>query len=209
VDCLLIGHSSWASKLEGYPVDFQPITIGNSVALAWRVTVLPGTKIGDGAVIGANSLVKETIPPRCLAVGFPARVMAKAPYFPRTLQPAEQAGFLREIIAEMITYLRGFGLACGDDGAVIEVRQRTRRWFFTTETAWRFAVRYEPGPVPQGVDAFVSLPPVTPAERAALGASGAMWIDLAAKERSDHGNDVGEEIAQYLKRYGIRLFRVK
>ena len=94
VDCLLIGHSSWLSKFEGYPVDFQPIVIGNSVALAWRVTVLPGTNIGEGAVIGANSLVKETIPPRCLAVGFPARVIAKAPYFPRKVQGGREGRLL-------------------------------------------------------------------------------------------------------------------
>ena len=115
-DCLIFGHSSWLSTFEGYPVDFRPIEIGSSVSLSWRVFVLAGAKIGDGAVIGANSLVNHTIPPRCLAVGFPARVVAKAPYFPRTVAESEKPGMLRDILSEMVTYLRGFGLACDDQG---------------------------------------------------------------------------------------------
>src|SRR5678816_1566780 len=64
-DCLVFGHTSWLSRLEGYPVEFDSIEIGNSVSISWRVFILPGTQIGDGAVIGANSLVRGTIPPRC------------------------------------------------------------------------------------------------------------------------------------------------
>ena len=145
VDCLLIGHSSWGSRFEGYPVEFQPITIGNSVALAWRVTVLPGTKIGDGAVIGSNSLVKETIPPRCLAVGFPARVVAKAPYFPRSLSSAEKAEVLRGIVQEMAGYLQGFGFACELQPNHLQVEQRERRWLTVRVRSWRCQIRYEAG----------------------------------------------------------------
>ena len=88
--CLLFGHTSWLSQFEGYPVEFDTIEIGNSVSLAWRVFILPGTKIGDGAVIGANSLVHRTIPPKCLAVGFPARVVSKYPDFPREIADEEK-----------------------------------------------------------------------------------------------------------------------
>ena len=62
-DCLMFGHSSWLSTFEGYDVEFNDIVIGNSVSLAWRVFVLPGTRIGDGSVIGANSLVHQNHPP--------------------------------------------------------------------------------------------------------------------------------------------------
>ena len=81
-DSLIFGHTSWLSRFEGYPVDFQPIEIGNSVSIAWRVFVGAGAKIGDGAVVGANSFVNHAIPPRCLATGSPARVVARSPYFP-------------------------------------------------------------------------------------------------------------------------------
>ena len=55
----------------------QPIEIGNDVWLATRVTVCGGAKIGDGAVIGAGSVVLGEIPPYTFAAGVPAKVIRK------------------------------------------------------------------------------------------------------------------------------------
>jgi len=56
----------------------QPIEIGDDVWLAIRVTVMPGSKIGAGAVISAGSVVDGEIPPGVLAAGVPARVLRPA-----------------------------------------------------------------------------------------------------------------------------------
>jgi FkbH-like protein len=53
----------------------QPIEIGDGAWLAVRVTVLPGAKIGAGAVITAGSVVSGEIPPNVVAAGIPARVV--------------------------------------------------------------------------------------------------------------------------------------
>jgi hypothetical protein len=65
------------------------------------------------------------------------------------------------------------------------------------------------GPGPDDADVLLSLPAVAPAARASMQKAGRMWIDLEHKERSDPGNDLGEEVTQYLKRYGVRLIRVR
>lgn len=52
-----------------------PITIGDNVWIGMNVIILKGVTIGDGAIIGAGSVVTRDIPPRCLAVGNPARVI--------------------------------------------------------------------------------------------------------------------------------------
>lgn len=52
-----------------------PITIQDDAWLGARVIVLRGSHIGQGAVIGANSVVTGVIPPRTVAVGSPARVV--------------------------------------------------------------------------------------------------------------------------------------
>ena len=210
-DCLLFGHSSWLSKFEGYPVEFDSIEIGKSVSLAWRVFVLPGAKICDGAVIGANSLVRGEIPPRCLAVGFPARVVSKAPEFPRPVDDREKAKIFREIVTEMLAYFRDHGFVCVEEASSVSVQAPVRKGWLRRIRHWRFAVMCEktnPLP-PDHLDVVLSLRAIATADRASLVRAGTMWIDIENKERSDFGNDLGEEIVQYLKRYGVRLLRVK
>ena len=50
----------------------SPVRIGPDVWIGTKSTVLRGSAIGRGTVIGANSLVKGTIPSFCVAVGVPA-----------------------------------------------------------------------------------------------------------------------------------------
>lgn len=52
-----------------------PVEIGNNVWLGSRVMILKGVTIGDNSVVGAMSMVNRSIPPNCLAAGFPARVV--------------------------------------------------------------------------------------------------------------------------------------
>ena len=52
-----------------------PIEIGKNVWIAWGATVLKGVKIGDGAVIGAGSVVTKDIKPYAIAAGVPARII--------------------------------------------------------------------------------------------------------------------------------------
>jgi len=53
----------------------RPVEIGDGAWLAARVTVLPGARIGAGAVIAAGSIVAGDIPAGALAGGIPARVL--------------------------------------------------------------------------------------------------------------------------------------
>jgi len=57
----------------------EQIQIGHDAWLASRVTVLPGTKIGPGAVITAGSIVSGEIPADVIAGGNPARVLRRLP----------------------------------------------------------------------------------------------------------------------------------
>ena len=136
---LIFGHSSFHNEFEGYPVEFAPIEIGNRVGLAWRVFVLPGTKIGDGTMVGANSVVSGTIPPGSMAVGYPARIVGKAPVFPREVSDDEKVVMFRRIVAEMTHFFVGSGLECEKDGEGYEIRKPNSRWW-RARKSWRLQV---------------------------------------------------------------------
>jgi acetyltransferase-like isoleucine patch superfamily enzyme/acyl carrier protein len=53
----------------------EPVEIGDGAWLGENVLVLPGVRIGRGAVISANSVVNQDIPDHCVAAGSPARVV--------------------------------------------------------------------------------------------------------------------------------------
>jgi FkbH-like protein len=69
----------------------KPIRVGKNVWIAGRVTVLPGTTIGDGSVITAGSFVSGDIPPGVVAGGNPARVLRKIDPSEPTDAPAPPA----------------------------------------------------------------------------------------------------------------------
>lgn len=70
-----ITHALLAEQRNRGIMAARPVEIGDNVWLAAGVTVLPGARIGEGAVIGAGSVVSGTIPPRVLAAGIPCRVI--------------------------------------------------------------------------------------------------------------------------------------
>lgn len=51
--------------------------VGNDVWIGQNVTLLPGVHIGDGTIIGANSVVAKDVPPYCIVAGNPSRVIRK------------------------------------------------------------------------------------------------------------------------------------
>ena len=55
------------------------IHIGKGCMIGMRSMIMPGVTIGDGAIVGANSLVTKSIPPYTIATGMPARVVKEVP----------------------------------------------------------------------------------------------------------------------------------
>ena len=51
--------------------------IGNDVWIGQNAVILPGVQIGDGAIIGANSVVGSDVAPYTIIIGNPAKVLRK------------------------------------------------------------------------------------------------------------------------------------
>lgn len=78
IECLIIAQNHNYDKGDAIPYDdtyiYKDIEIGDFVWLGSRVMILPGTKIGEGAIIQGGSVVHGEIPPYAIAGGNPAKV---------------------------------------------------------------------------------------------------------------------------------------
>ena len=50
-----------------------PVVIGDNVWIGEKASILPGVRIGDGAIIGAGAVVTKDVPAGYMALGVPAR----------------------------------------------------------------------------------------------------------------------------------------
>ena len=51
------------------------VSIGKNVWIGDKATILPGVTIGDGVIVGANSVVTKDIPHYKIAIGCPAKII--------------------------------------------------------------------------------------------------------------------------------------
>jgi len=74
VSLLTVDHQIGPEEMRSGLTQCGPIEIGDGAWLASRVVVLPGVRIGAGAIVAAGSVVTKDVPPNTLVVGVPARV---------------------------------------------------------------------------------------------------------------------------------------
>lgn len=79
VQLLTQNHNYDSDDLMYIPYDERnidkPIIIGKYVWIGARATILPGVSIGDGAVVGACSVVTKSIPSYAIVGGNPASII--------------------------------------------------------------------------------------------------------------------------------------
>lgn len=74
----IMGHG-WeksAPKMADLPLKGDTV-IGNDVWVGQNVTFLPGVHVGDGAIIGADSVVSKDVPPYHIVGGNPIKIIRK------------------------------------------------------------------------------------------------------------------------------------
>lgn len=65
------GHKDWSQ------VDVRPVRIHDKVWIGFGATILKGVVVGEGAVIGAGSMVTRDVPAYCVVAGNPARIIKR------------------------------------------------------------------------------------------------------------------------------------
>ncbi len=67
---------SWAHAMEGKTYPSKGNTeIGNDVWIGHKVTIMPGVKVGDGAILATRSVITKDVPAYAIVGGNPAEVI--------------------------------------------------------------------------------------------------------------------------------------
>lgn len=56
-------------------LETKPVEIGDHVFIGCNSIILKGTKLGEGCIVGAGSVVHGIFPPHCVLAGNPARII--------------------------------------------------------------------------------------------------------------------------------------
>ncbi len=78
------------AKMPPDPKDIRPVRICKGAWIGNGTHIMKGVTIGEGAIIGANSVVMTDIPPYCLALGNPAEVFIKNFGLPASAKKAKK-----------------------------------------------------------------------------------------------------------------------
>lgn len=72
-------EESWRREVRGDTV------VGNDVWIGFEAVIMPGVKIGDGAIVGGKAVVTHDVPPYAVVAGNPAEVV-KMRFDPATVR---------------------------------------------------------------------------------------------------------------------------
>jgi acetyltransferase-like isoleucine patch superfamily enzyme len=205
--CTIFTHGSWQNQLDGYPVHFAPVNIGSNVWIPWEVFIMPGVDIGDGATIGAGSLVTKSIPAGALAIGSPAKVVRTSEEYPISPNHARQKEMLSQMIREICEYFEHAGLKVDrsvqsdkEEITVIDLKDKAYSMLVNYDRLINnFEIRDN--------NIALSLTEIDAGARQTMVNQNMLWLDLYRKERGGKSNPLGEEVVEFLKRFGIRFAR--
>ena len=113
------GYHAGHPVRDGHAAAFAGVEVASGAWLGFRVTLLPGVRVGEGTIVAATATVTRDLPAGVLAAGVPATVR-------RHLEPAAMSGQQRR---EAITALAGSWLQrLRFKGLGVEPDPRSARW---------------------------------------------------------------------------------
>jgi acetyltransferase-like isoleucine patch superfamily enzyme len=63
------------TSVQAQPMRHKPLIVEDEVWIGAHATILPGVRLGKGAIVGAGSVVTRDVPSMAIAVGCPAHVL--------------------------------------------------------------------------------------------------------------------------------------
>jgi acetyltransferase-like isoleucine patch superfamily enzyme len=191
-------HGSWQNVLDGFTASFGPVTIKRNAWLPWRVFVTSGVTIGEDAIIGPHSVIRESIPDGGVASGVPAKPIDMQRRHIRKLTPRHKFKLLGDIITEFAEYETWLGRPA-------RVTSADQHKIVMSHPGGNVVLLTQADAAQTDCAVQVSLEGIAPDIRLALGRAGVAWLDISAKEALLSRTGLPLEFRTYLSRYGIRF----
>lgn len=190
--CMIFTHSFWQSILDGYGARFLPVRIDSNAWVGAGSTLLPGIRVGSGAVVMSNSTVIGDVPAETLVGGVPARVMRR--HIRRQLDSEKKRQIVAGLLPPFAEHLRARGCqvdASGESSLLITLAD-------ATEHRVRLAAATDATP-PRAREVVLSV------SRWPSGPGDGTVFDLDLHRMSGAENPLVFEMRNFLRRFGIRF----
>lgn len=186
----VITHGAYQSVLQGFPVEFSPVDIGDNCWLP-NAMVLPGVRIAKNTVVAAGAVVTKDLPEGCLAGGVPAKII-KSNAYPR--QRSRE-----EIASEMRDFLKTFSEMLAD--GCQEVVYTGGRGPVVSLSGATIVYQHKPSSSPaDGKRAIIIAGSTCPFSGPEI-----TVVDLEHRTMRGKADDLSERLRNQLRRYGVRF----
>ena len=193
---LLFTHSSWLSKLDGFPVKFGPIKIGNNVWGSWRLFINAGVEIGDNVILQPNSVISKNIPPNSIYFSNPVKIVPNFIYTTKSIEQQKQ--IIKEILDSFIEFLEYKEIKLSIENDLFS--------FIIDNNKYKIIVQYEENiKLSQDYNNII-ITFLKSNKLKELISDNDMVLSILEKHRIG-SNLLGEELIKYFSRYGIRFKR--
>jgi acetyltransferase-like isoleucine patch superfamily enzyme len=127
------GYHAGHPVRDGHAAAFAGVEVASGAWLGFRVTLLPGVRVGEGTIVAATATVTRSLPAGVLAAGVPATVR-------RHLEPAEMSADQRgEAVAALVD---GWLQRLAFKGLAVRPGSRPAQWTVSRdESRWQVALR--------------------------------------------------------------------
>lgn len=186
----LFTHGAYQSILDGYPVEFEGITIGDKCWLPGAI-VNPGVKLGPCTVVGVGSVVTRSFPGGSLIAGVPAQIV-KSNVYPRTLTPLEITNIMKKILMDFAAILGGSNPVKVDEGSSnfdLLLPEALIRYSENQENATQMVGRF----ILLSIDCELQ------------GMDQMTVFDLTRRKVTGLADELSERLRNQLRRYGVRF----
>jgi hypothetical protein len=193
----LYTHGAYASALEGKPVAFGPIRVGDRTWIPGAI-VNPSVTIGKDCVIGVGSVVTQNIPDGSLAAGVPAKLIRENAY-PCPLNGTKRFAFFQD-------FFSAFEEICSDRWNVTRATTSTEIVLQIGDTLLIYSPELGPTQLAKSIESastiIVTDHLVVDSDRLPPHVTA---VDCGAKRIQGPATPLTERLLNQFRRYGVRF----